>query len=407
VSGSSELPTSIGRYRIRTRLAGDEIDEVYTGFDPMIERPVALRVFRLRLPDNAAQARVTAIFYQEMQRIGVLIHPNIVTLYDAGEFPGALFIASELIEGDLLAEHLGSPAVDAPIRMSMLVQIVEALEYGRGAGVSHLNLKPTSVRISPDYTLKIAGFGVATVLDALAAETGTRPPVSRYLAPERAAGEPGDARSDVYALAQIALDVLGADTTTPPAADRVPPIPPILADRQIDPARWTSVFARALAVNPADRYDSALTLKFELVLLLGIDESDAQMSWETARAMGQLGSPAAPPDDADMATMMADARMRMARPPGDYVPVHLDPDTGTTGAPHASETMMAPSGDHIVSPFAGDDMIAHEGETMLTPQPFKRTAPPPARGISSSEEETHPAGAGVPPNPPPKPKPKE
>jgi serine/threonine-protein kinase len=401
VSGPSDLPASLGRYRIRTRVAIHAIDEVYTGFDPMIERPVALKVYRLQLSDQAVEARVKAIFYQEMQRIGVLVHPNIVTLYDAGELPARLFIATELVEGEPLLERLASPALDLPMRMSILVQMVDALEYARGAGVPHLNLKPSSVHIGADYSLKVSGFGVAAVHDAFAAASSWRPPVTRYVAPERAAGKSGDARSDVYAFAQIALDVLGAaGEGHPPAADRVPALPAALAARSVDPARWKSVFARALAPNPGDRYDSALTLKFELVLLLGIDEGEAQMSWETARALGQFDVPGgARPEDTDMATMLADARVRMPTSGGDYLPGHLDPDTGTSGAPTASETMLAPSGDHIASPFATDD-LAHEGETMLTPQPWKPSAPPP-RPASGSDEETRPAGTSARPEPPP------
>ena len=83
-----DIPQTIGRYRIQAHVSSDAKDAVYAGFDPLIERPVAIKVFRFRIDDAAAIARVKQTFYREMQRIGALIHPNIVTLYDAGEIAG-------------------------------------------------------------------------------------------------------------------------------------------------------------------------------------------------------------------------------------------------------------------------------------------------------------------------------
>ena len=98
-----------------------------------------------------------------------------------------------------------------------------------------------------DHSLKVVGFGVAPVVDALLAQsTGPRPEPSRYAAPERARGEPGDHRSDVFSVARIALDVLsGPSPSAPPADSDGHPIPAILVERGINAARWTAVFERA------------------------------------------------------------------------------------------------------------------------------------------------------------------
>lgn len=332
-----DVPQTIGRYRIQAHVSSDAKDDVYVAFDPLIERPVAIKVFRFRTGDPAAIARVREVFYDEMPRVGALIHPNIVTLYDAGELPGALFIASEFVEGPSLAERLeASSTLDLSMRVSMLAQMIDALEYARSLGTAHLTVKPASVYIGPDYTLKIGGFGVAAVLDALAdASAEAAAPVSRYAAPERTAGHPGDARSDVYSFAQVALDVLAgseAPEATAAGEAQVPALPPYLLDHGVDADRWRAVFERALARDPAERYDSVLTLKFELILLLGIAESDAHHSWETARELGQLsalgGEPAAAKDDS-VATMLAQVHRRMA-PTGLPVFGGDEPDTGAT-----------------------------------------------------------------------------
>jgi len=263
----------------------------------------------------------------------------------------------------------------------MLVQMVDALDYARGLGTVHLTLKPASIYIGPDYTLKVSGFGVAAVLDALAAasdETVGEP--SRYSSPERARGETGDARSDVYSLAQVALDVLAggdpANHTGGWTAESLPALPPYLVEHGVSADRWHAVFQRALAADPAQRYDTVLTLKFELILLLGIAESDAHHSWETARALGQLsvlgGEPAAAKDDS-VATMLAQIHRRLSSTGlpafgGD------EPDTGAT--------VLAHSGDQLTSPFGGP--LPEDVETMLTPQPWPTQ-------VASSDEDTRPA----------------
>ena len=343
---SEEIPSTIGRYKIQARVSSDAKDDVYAAFDPMIERPVAIKVFRVQVADAAAAASIKQTFYREMQRVGALIHPNIVTLYDAGELPGALFTVSEFVEGTSLAERLeASATLDLPMRVSMLVQMIDALEYARGLGTPHLSLKPGAVYIAGDGTLKVSGFGVAPVLDAIARET-SHPPLttSRYVAPERTIGQTGDARADVYSLAELALDILAGprDVTAADAESAIPPLPDYLAERRVDPDRWRAVFRRALAVDAAHRYDSVLTFKFELILLLGVDERDAHLSWETARALGQLsaitGDTTGRSDDA-ATTMLADSRRTMLRPATRaWTPPAEEADTGQmeTALSHAA-----------------------------------------------------------------------
>ena len=100
------LPVAIGRYRVIARLQRDAVGEVLRAFDPMIERPVVIKVFFWRLDDLEARGEVAQRFYQEMQRIGVLVHPGIVPLFDVGESADGLFMASEYVEGESLASLL-------------------------------------------------------------------------------------------------------------------------------------------------------------------------------------------------------------------------------------------------------------------------------------------------------------
>lgn len=288
------LPTGVGRYEIRSRLASDPIDEVYDAFDPLIERPVAIKLFSLRPLAGEAAARVREAFAREMPRAGILTHPGIVSLYDAGEWPGGLFMASEFVEGVGLAEALQRDVdLDLPLRVSLLVQIVDALEHARDLGVAHLNLKPSNIHVGADYMLKVGSFGLAPVADALVAGLGLRPSPSRHTAPERLRGSAGDVRSDSYAVAQLALDILaGPDRAMPPGGWATPPpLPPALAAHGVRADRWETLFTHALADEPEDRFPSAGAFSAELLMRLELSETEARLAWETSRAMGALAVP--------------------------------------------------------------------------------------------------------------------
>jgi protein kinase-like protein len=293
-SDPRDLPTAIGRYRIIGRLSPDPRNEVYKGFDPLIERPLVVKIFPLGSAAGSAADEIRRTFYAEMQRTGMLTHPGITTLFDAGELPGGLFMATEYIDGQSLAERLEAGLdLDVRGRVALFLQLADALEYARAQGVLHLNLQPSNVLVGADYALKIRGFGVTRVIDALA---GTAPS-SRWTAPERAAGEVGDGRSDVYSLARIVQDLLGA----------------------MAPAETTAVLARAIAPNPSERFEDATALKYALLLSLGLDELDVRLGWESSREMGSIIS----------------AERVVLGLPQRTVPADATPD---------SETLLTPSG---------------------------------------------------------------
>ena len=288
------LPTGVGRYEIRSRLASDPIDEVYDAFDPLIERPVAIKLFSLRTLVGDAAARVREAFAREMPRAGILTHPGIVSLYDAGEWPGGLFMASEFVDGVSLSEALTRGVdLELPLRVSLLVQIVDALEHARDLGVAHLNLKPSNIHVGADYMLKVGSFGLAPVADALVAGLGFTPAPSRHTAPERLRGMPGDFRSDSYAVAQLAIDILaGPDRPMPPEGwTTPPPLPPALAAHGVRADRWETLFTHALADEPEDRFPSAGAFSAELLMRLELSETEARLAWETSRAIGALSVP--------------------------------------------------------------------------------------------------------------------
>jgi len=278
MSGSrTALPPLVGRYQIASHLSGGFLDDLYKGFDPLLERPVIVRVFPLNVPDEAA-GRVKDVFYAQMQRAGMLSHHGIATLFDAGEWDAALFMASEYVDatnlGDLIASRI---ELDVPMRVALLAQIIDALEFARDAGVAHLQLRPSSVLVSGDFSVKLAGFGVAPVVDALTAASAATAAPSRHSAPERLRGLAGDHRSDVYSVAVIALDLFapgGAAAT----GSQVPRLPADLASEGVNPDRWVAVFERALAKDPEDRFATPAEFEVDLLLTLGQGAADAPLS---------------------------------------------------------------------------------------------------------------------------------
>jgi serine/threonine protein kinase len=347
------LPASVGRYEIRSRLASDPLDEVYEAFDPLIERPVAVKVFPLKLADPAAETPVREAFAREMPRAGILTHPGIVALFDAGSWPGGLFMATEFVDGQGLAHALQAGVdLDLPLRVSLLVQIVDALEHARDLGVAHLTLKPSNIHVGPDYMLKVGSFGVAAVADALVAATGRRPAPSRHTAPERLRGAAGDFRSDAFSIAQIALDILaGVDRPMPEGGWLTPPpLPATLAAHGVRADRWTTLFTHALADEPEDRFPTAGAFNAELLMRLELSESEARLAWETSRATGALAGA----DPMFLGTIVGPAS---EAPPTDP-PKTLTPSTTTTTTVAAadyshgdSETVLGP--DHPPAPHPG------------------------------------------------------
>ena len=313
------LPASIGRYRVIARLQRDAVGDVLRGFDPMIERPVVIKVFAWRVDDLEARREIAQRFYQEMQRIGVLVHSGIVPLFDAGECADGLFMASEFVEGESLAALIERGAdIDTSARVSILGQIVDAIDYAAGQGVPHLNLKPSNVLVTPDGLVKVSGFGVAAVVAAI----GATPPPSPYTAPERSQGGGADGRADVFSLARLMLRLMSADGFASDAVLHTMPA--------VRPERWSALFARALSTDPASRFDSPRACFREWLFVCGHEDPAPRPAWD---AFGPVESMPAEPDSSDTETALG---------------LGLAHDTHTIGSgvtPHTSEPRAASSHD--------------------------------------------------------------
>ena len=259
------------RYEVLRRIARGGMAEVFLARDLLLDRPVALKVlFREFAVDPSFVER----FRREATAAANLSHPNIVGVYDSGESNGTYFIVMEYIEGRSLAQIIRDDGPLSPDRAAdVIIDAAAALGFAHRNGTIHRDVKPGNVLISPIGQVKVADFGIARAITTQEnlTQTGTVMGTATYFSPEQARGEPVDPRSDVYSLGVVLYETL---TGQPPFSGDNPvavaykhvqeaPTPP----RQLDPALpapLEAITLKALAKNPANRYQSADDLAADL-----------------------------------------------------------------------------------------------------------------------------------------------
>jgi serine/threonine-protein kinase len=275
--------------------------EVYLGEHPRLPRQDALKVLGAAVShDDEFRQR----FNQEAEMVAGLHHPHIVTIYDRGETDGKLWIAMEYVEGTdagrLLSERYpqGIPAAEV---VDIVTAVGEALDYAHSRNLLHRDIKPANILLgSPEATggserIMLADFGVARWLGQTSNLTGTDMTVGTvtYAAPEQLKGEAIDGHADQYALAATAYHLL---TGTAPFNNTNPAVvisahlsapPPDFGAGRPELARFAPVFAKALAKDPADRYERCSDFAAALRHALDGPAEPARRRW-VAAAMGAL-----------------------------------------------------------------------------------------------------------------------
>jgi eukaryotic-like serine/threonine-protein kinase len=296
------------RYHTRELLGRGGMSEVYRGFDVQLRRPVAIK--RLR-PDFANNPAFRTRFRREAQSAGRLNHPAIVAIYDNGEerdSTGASipFIVMELVEGRSLRSVLREAGKVPPWRALELTSgVLDALTCSHAAGIVHRDIKPANVMLTSTGAVKVADFGIARpVSDTSGTVTlaGTVVGTPQYLSPEQARGEAVDARSDIYSVGCMLYELMVGE---PPFTGESPvsivvqhvsdaPAPPSATNGDIS-SDIDSIVLKALAKDPADRYQSASEMKADIERVLSGQrpEATALLEAPTVWSSASLQSPAA------------------------------------------------------------------------------------------------------------------
>ena len=253
---------TLGRYQITREIARSN-DVVYEAVDTSINRRVALK--ELLVPPNlvGAQRRERVErFYREARAAGTLSHPNIVTIYEAGEDQGRHFIAMEFLEGQTLRGVLDIEG-KLPFQRAMNItkQICAALGYAHSKGVVHRDIKPDNIQILQGDTIKITDFGIARIMEepSLTAD-GQVFGTPSYMSPEQVAGRPLDHRTDLFSLGIVLFEMLAG--RKPFTGDSVVTITYNIMNQDITippfvPPYVDRVIRRCLSKDPSLRYSSA------------------------------------------------------------------------------------------------------------------------------------------------------
>ena len=253
-----------GRYRVEARIGAGGMAEVFRGFDPVLNRTVAIKTL---LPQFARDEAFVARFRREAQAAARLNHPNIVAAYDTGSDDGTQYIVMEFVEGRTLAEFLATGRRPTPVQSAEIAQkICSALAAAHAQGVIHRDIKPGNVMVTRDGTVKVMDFGIARMTTGVetAPQTSAVLGTATYLSPEQAQGGPVDARTDIYSLGTVLYEMVGG---RPPFTGESPvaiaykqvnetPVPPSQLNPDV-PARLDAVIMKALSKNPANRYQTA------------------------------------------------------------------------------------------------------------------------------------------------------
>ncbi len=258
--------TKAGRYEIIDELGRGAMGVVYKAMDPVIGRTVAVKTIRLSEQGTGlSRPELLTRFQTEARAAGLLTHPNIVVVYDAGEEDGLYFITMELVEGKSLQSLLDSgQAFPLPRVLRIMDQACSALQFAHERNVVHRDIKPANLMLTGDDTVKVTDFGTAKILQfGTVQQTAHVMGTPSYMSPEQVKGRAVDGRSDIFSLGVMLYEMVTSEkpfpgqniTTVIYKIVNEDPVPP----RQIDPsihAGLSAVVMKALAKEPDARYQS-------------------------------------------------------------------------------------------------------------------------------------------------------
>jgi serine/threonine-protein kinase len=253
--------TKLGQYEVQDFIGQGAMGLVYRAYHSQLERTGAVKVLQAIAPDPDTTAR----FRHEAQAIAQLRHPNILNVYDFGEYQGTPYMIVEFVPGGSLANRLSRGMLDQATALNYLRGIAAGLDYAHTRGVVHRDIKPANVLLEPDDTPVIADFGLAKLLQgsSLKSMTGVTTGTPAYMAPEQVTGAKVGPAADRYSLATIAYEMLTGVIPFDGEAlmellyaqvHREPP-PPSTRNSSLSP-RVDAVVMRGLAKDPNARWES-------------------------------------------------------------------------------------------------------------------------------------------------------
>ena len=271
------------RYRILSKIGVGGMADVYKGEDTLLGRPVAIKILHANF---ASDDEFVSRFKREAQAAGKLNHPNIVNMYDVGYDQDMHYIIMEYVDGETLKEYITRHhrlSIDEAVKIT--ISIGEGLEHAHAMGIVHCDIKPHNVIITNTGRVKVTDFGIARAMNSTNTVMYTNSIMgsAHYLSPEQASGKSVDGNTDIYSLGVVLYEMLTGkvpfEGDTPIAVAlkhvREKVIPPTRYNPSI-PALLESVVLKALAKNPADRFESISEMMGDLRLSQGFTMGKTQ-----------------------------------------------------------------------------------------------------------------------------------
>jgi serine/threonine-protein kinase len=264
-------PTRLGGYELQGLLGEGGMGKVYRGLDPTLDRHAAIKVVHSKLLSDEGKER----FLREARACSKINHPNIITVYGAGEENGMPYMAMEFITGGELRKIVKEGAVEWEKALRWTIDLLDALSRLHDEGIIHRDLKPENIMVTDEGVIKVMDFGLVHLSDqtALTAE-GTTLGTAPYMSPEQVEGLVSDARSDLFSIGTILYEMVAGEH--PFMAEHPMAVmfsiksetpDPLATDRGF-PEGLQAVLDRAFQKEPGDRFQTAVEFRDALAALL-------------------------------------------------------------------------------------------------------------------------------------------
>ena len=270
-------PNKIGKYEIAGMLGKGASGLVYKGFDPFVRRDVAVKI-ALQLSEeprhlSPGKDSPASGFFTEARAAGMLNHPHVVALYDAGMEADLCYIVMEYVDGDTLLPWCRRAGPRMPIEkvLDVMAKCARGLDYSHSKGVLHRDIKPSNIMITSEGVPKIMDFSIAEINERKTEEGITAVGSPLYMSPEQVTRAPLGPTSDLYALGAVMYQLLTGETPffSPHlpglfAAIRNQPAAAVATKRPEISRDVSNIVAKLLNKKPADRYQSGKELATDL-----------------------------------------------------------------------------------------------------------------------------------------------